>query len=750
MPTPTEIGLLQSFLGWIGARDSGPAPEQSGTGRESEAYEFEDAPEVPGDDSPPPRNGYAASIAFVAPSGKVLFVRRSSTEKNWPDTWSLPGGRTEEGETPEQTAQREAREEIGDCSFDGMSRLETKRTPHDCEHTSFLVPAADEFEPTLNGEHTAFVWASPAEPPEPIHPGVKATLDGALARCAQDVDFVNGPGKVFQPVANLNRPLLVQEPKAKRVTPGQLREERRQLVANVAGGSRSRMPQGMDAENPPDVVSVDVPLLIRLMEYAREDAPDDEALHVVTERIVAASGEGKTLSMADYDGLTGQKTSAMDSAEKLAAYARQMRFAGRGDLALKAERRRKVLVALDAFEESKHPRDHGKFSSVSGGSSKPKPAASATEHAGEVNLADHGLKPKGRAESGLAGAAQVAWYTAKKENRNVTAVPGGMGWKVLGEISGSVPYGQAHIIVTPDGIMHKFLQKKESTIEEQPKTEESGKPYKAEYAEPVSKEAAKEHVSSALNEFKKNGFAAAEKHFEEAANREKLTQGAKTILWHNIRKEIEKETGLNWREAKSKYADKGIAQDRKTFDADGRLHAEDVPLTKANVCEYLGREIPDYQKHGLDPDKKYKLYRHPDELKKAVKTFNRLPVLSKHVPVSADSHLPDLVVGATGSDARWDPPYVRNSISIWPRSAIDRVESGKARELSSAYQYEYDPTPGKTPEGESYDGVMRKILGNHIAQVEEGRVGPDVAIDDLAALQWAKLEGALRALGVKR
>jgi len=53
--------------------------------------------------------------------------------------------------------------------------------------------------------------------------------------------------------------------------------------------------------NPQDSIAVDVPLFIRLLEYAREDAKDDMDLHKVTERIIALSSQGKTLSMSDYN-----------------------------------------------------------------------------------------------------------------------------------------------------------------------------------------------------------------------------------------------------------------------------------------------------------------------------------------------------------------------------------------------------------------------------------------------------------------
>jgi hypothetical protein len=52
-----------------------------------------------------------------------------------------------------------------------------------------------------------------------------------------------------------------------------------------------------------DTITVDVPLLIRLLEYAREDAQTDMDLHDVAERLIALSQEGRTLNMHDYDSI---------------------------------------------------------------------------------------------------------------------------------------------------------------------------------------------------------------------------------------------------------------------------------------------------------------------------------------------------------------------------------------------------------------------------------------------------------------
>lgn len=57
--------------------------------------------------------------------------------------------------------------------------------------------------------------------------------------------------------------------------------------------------------NPQDKITVDVPLFIRLLEYAREDATGDINLHDIAENIISLSTSGKTLSMEDYDNIIG-------------------------------------------------------------------------------------------------------------------------------------------------------------------------------------------------------------------------------------------------------------------------------------------------------------------------------------------------------------------------------------------------------------------------------------------------------------
>jgi len=162
----------------------------------------------------------------------------------------------------------------------------------------------------------------------------------------------------------------------------------------------------------------------------------------------------------------------------------------------------------------------------------------------------------------------------------------------------------------------------------------------------------------------------------------------------------------------------------------GHLHVSKTNITKANVCPYVGKEIPDWDTLGLDPEKIYYLYRHPDELNKAVASFNNIPLLRLHKEISADNHSPDDVIGTTGSEAEYNHPYIQNSLGVWDGEYIKKILNDTQKELSSAYRYRADMTPGVSPEGQKYDGVMRDIRGNHVATVKEGRAGSDVTVGD--------------------
>jgi hypothetical protein len=171
-------------------------------------------------------------------------------------------------------------------------------------------------------------------------------------------------------------------------------------------------------------------------------------------------------------------------------------------------------------------------------------------------------------------------------------------------------------------------------------------------------------------------------------------------------------------------------------DTDGRLHVAISHISKVAVNPYRGSEIPDAEALGLDPDRVYQLFRAPEELARSVPTWNRIQVLIKHTPVSADDPNHDVVVGTLGDNASFDAPYLNNSLTVWDGKAIAAIESGAQRQLSGGYHYRADMRSG-TYMGQRFDGVMRDIVGNHVALVEAGRAGADVMVMDEAMREIA-------------
>lgn len=109
---------------------------------------------------------YAAGILFKS-DGKIFLVKRGDD-----GSWAVPGGKLEAGETPEAAARREVLEE---CGFDYDKPL----TPRSLieGYVTYLAEDVEQFDAVLNDENQAYGWFSPDALPEPLHPGMVATLE---------------------------------------------------------------------------------------------------------------------------------------------------------------------------------------------------------------------------------------------------------------------------------------------------------------------------------------------------------------------------------------------------------------------------------------------------------------------------------------------------------------------------------------------------------------------------------------------
>jgi hypothetical protein len=164
-------------------------------------------------------------------------------------------------------------------------------------------------------------------------------------------------------------------------------------------------------------------------------------------------------------------------------------------------------------------------------------------------------------------------------------------------------------------------------------------------------------------------------------------------------------------------------------DVDGRLHVRDCNISKANICPYLGHEIPDHERLGLEPDRVYYLYRDAAALCAAAPTAERVPLMMRHVSSTAASPQKETIIGCV-SNVRWRPPYLVADLTVWDAVGIEAIESERQQELSPGYRYMPIMESGVL-EGERYDGRMgAPIIFNHVAIVDTGRTGPDVVVND--------------------
>ena len=134
----------------------------------------------------------AAGILFVA-GDSVLLLRRNGSGDH-ADTWCVPGGKLEDGESAEDGAIRETYEEVGihikeselqqwvrSLSSAGVDILAVEGQeppqPEEVDFTTFMVRVSHQFTPKMSDEHDGWAWAPISNPPQPIHPGLQIALD---------------------------------------------------------------------------------------------------------------------------------------------------------------------------------------------------------------------------------------------------------------------------------------------------------------------------------------------------------------------------------------------------------------------------------------------------------------------------------------------------------------------------------------------------------------------------------------------
>lgn len=183
---------------------------------------------------------------------------------------------------------------------------------------------------------------------------------------------------------------------------------------------------------------------------------------------------------------------------------------------------------------------------------------------------------------------------------------------------------------------------------------------------------------------------------------------------------------------------------KRHIDENGFLHVASSHISKETVNPYYGYEIPGYEELGLDPTKIYQGYRSGTALSDGAKTFNGLPLLWDHHLEHADSPQKEFRIGSLGTNAKFNAPYLDNSLIFTDSKAIKAILDGEKVELSAAYMFDPVLETGVF-EGQKYDFVMTNIRGNHVALVDEGRAGPDVVVADSQIYYGRRLVDSLKS-----
>lgn len=179
-------------------------------------------------------------------------------------------------------------------------------------------------------------------------------------------------------------------------------------------------------------------------------------------------------------------------------------------------------------------------------------------------------------------------------------------------------------------------------------------------------------------------------------------------------------------------------------DENGYVTFPDTPLSKPGIFEYAGREISPT----LEPNQIYKVWRPEEELNSidTIESFKLTPWFPRH-EMSGEGFTDAEqigVQGTTGQDVRYiEGVGLIGTVKTFGTQLKKAIKTG-LRELSCGFRCRWDIAGGETPDGLKYDVVQRDIRGNHLASVEQGRMGADVSVAmDAAhiALDNVTLEG---------
>lgn len=170
--------------------------------------------------------------------------------------------------------------------------------------------------------------------------------------------------------------------------------------------------------------------------------------------------------------------------------------------------------------------------------------------------------------------------------------------------------------------------------------------------------------------------------------------------------------------------------DEKIIDHNDYWYIKDNPLSKVGVFPYLGRQISDE----LEPDTIYYVLRPEEELssEETLNSFKLIPIVDDHTMLGTKPGMQPAeekgVHGVIGDNVYFKKGVIFGDLKIFSESLKEEIENGK-KELSMGYFCDYELRNGEF-EGQPYQAIQRNLRINHVALVDEGRMGADVRVMD--------------------
>ena len=160
----------------------------------------------------------------------------------------------------------------------------------------------------------------------------------------------------------------------------------------------------------------------------------------------------------------------------------------------------------------------------------------------------------------------------------------------------------------------------------------------------------------------------------------------------------------------------------KVETSEGFLICRNVPIARTGDQRYYAYEL---QLDG-EPNREVLVHRYEADVfdPATVASFEGKPVTNTHPSDMVDpENFGELAKGHV-QNVRRDGEYIIADLYINDADLIEEVQSGRKKEVSCGYLCTY------VPEGDDYK--QTKIRGNHVAVVQNGRAGHEVAIKDAA------------------